>query len=101
MLYLSTPLEYDPSLNSRLAAQQALRILNDLYEFHVLPAFGLAHTFSRPHGGAPVLLPTDFMEVQATLSAKRKLARIPTSKPIVNIPLSIGDLVDVYVRLEG
>lgn len=76
-----------------------MRISNDLYGAHVSSAFELAHGFYRPHGAPPVALPADMFEAQATLSSKLTLARILTRKTIASIPLCIGDLVEVYLRL--
>lgn len=39
-------------------------------------------------------------QVEATLSAKSKLAHFMSYKPITDISLSVGDLVDIYTRLE-
>lgn len=76
-------LEYNPSLNPTLGAQQDLRFTNYLYGSHLLSDFELAHGFYRSHGAPPVALIADIFEAQATLSAKHSAnwrASLPASQ---------------------
>lgn len=65
---------------------------------HVMSAYELAHRSCRPLGAALIAHTLDFFGTHATLYAKRKLSKILFSKPIRGIPLSVGDLTDVYVK---
>lgn len=90
-----------PEISPTLEAQQALRISNDLYGSHVLSAFELAKGFSRPCGAPAIAVLAHLFEVQETLYAKRTLTLILQKKDTHDIPIAIGYLVDLYVRLEG
>ena len=85
-----------------VAAQQAIRISNDLYGNDTCSAHELAKSFTRPivPGILPKIIPKDLLTVRETLMAKRKLNLILKSKSTSLTPVQIGDLVQVFVKLQ-
>lgn len=61
----------------------------------------MANVFTRPLYTVPSPIPTDLVEAKAVLLAKQNLAKILSTKTITDVPLAVGDLVDVYVRTDG
>eukprot|EP00178_Gracilaria_changii_P016470 TRINITY_DN4728_c0_g1_i1.p1 TRINITY_DN4728_c0_g1~~TRINITY_DN4728_c0_g1_i1.p1 ORF type:complete len:805 (-),score=91.02 TRINITY_DN4728_c0_g1_i1:529-2943(-) len=83
-----------------LLIQQSLRICNDLYGNDVLSAYELAKGFTRPvvSTSTPTPVPAEMVEAHQSLVAKRKLTLILRSKATTEIPLSVGDMVQLFVK---
>lgn len=62
----------------------------------------LLDVFTKPIARDPLenILPKDVLEAQQKLKARRKLSSILRSKAITEIPLRIGDLVEVYSKKQ-
>ena len=86
-----------------LCVQQAIRISNDLYGNDVLSAQELAKGYSRPleSGVIPKSLSQDLIDAHQTLLAKRKLTLILRSKTFDEIPIAVGDLVQVFIKKQN
>lgn len=65
-----------------------------------MSAFELAKGFTNPVTSSPATckVPDDVRDAHNKLQARRKLALILRSKATKEIPLSIGDLVEVYQK---
>lgn len=85
--------------NSTLAALQAVRISNDLYGSDILSSFEMAKGFSRAiFDGTVTTIPSDLVDAKLQLDARGKLTRIIRSKSVSNDIVSVGDLVEVFVK---
>ena len=86
-----------------LAAQQAIRISNDLYGNDTCSAHELFKGFTRPvaPGTLPKIIPKDIVTTRQTLMAKRKLNLILKSKLTSVATVHVGDLAQVYIKLEN
>ena len=69
-------------IDSKIIAQQPIRISNDLYWTDVCSSFELAKEFTRPleTGQLPKIVPEDLLNARDTIMAKRKLNLILQSK---------------------
>lgn len=83
-----------------LLIQQALRICNDLYGNDVLSAYELAKGFTRPvvSLSPPTPVPDEIIHAHQALLAIRKLTLILWSKAISDIPLTVGDIRQVFIK---
>ena len=86
-----------------LAAQQAIRISNDLYGNDACSALELVKGFTRPvvTGALPKIVIEDLVTSSQTVMAKRKLNLILKRKSMSVAPVQIGDLVPVIIKLQG
>jgi len=91
-----------PDTDGRLHALQAVRISNDLYGSDTASAFELAKGFSKPivHHSCPSVLPDDVVRARDVLLAKRKLTLIMRPKSTSEPTIHVGDLVQVFHKLE-
>ena len=86
----------------RLLVAKMFRVSNDLYGNSVASSHELAKGYTRPiSGNIRREIPLSIIEAQRTLAAKRKLNLILKSKSIQELPIKIGDLVQVYTRLQN
>ncbi len=92
----------DDTFNPTVIAQQSIRISNDLYGNDVCSSYELVKGFTRPieAGKFPNIFPEDLLKARETISAKRKLKLIPRSKSTTNLPINVGDLVQVFIKLQ-
>ena len=83
-----------------LIVQQALRISNDLYSSDVCSAQELAKGYTRPAtiGSFIAIVPQEILQAHDDLLAKRKLTRILRSKTGSDIPVKVGDTVQIFIR---
>ena len=90
------------AISDIIGAQQAIRISNDLYGNDTCSAHELSKRFTRPivPGTLPKIVPQDLLIARETLMAKRKLNLILKSKSRMVAPVRIGDLVQVFVKLQ-
>ena len=88
--------------DSTLAAYKAVSISNDLYGNDTMSAFEMAKGFCNPVAAKPIdtVVPDDVRDARDQLQARRKLALILRSKAVTEIPLSVGDVVEVYQKKE-
>ena len=86
----------------QMVVQQVMRIANNLYGNDVVSSYELAKGYTLPLVEDRVMLqvPPDLIEAHNVLKAKRKLNLILKSKAVKLPPISVGDLVDVYVKLS-
>lgn len=90
------------SEDPRLLVSKMFRISNDLYGNNIASAHELAKGYTRPVTlDMPLLLPPELRNAQAELSAKRKLNLILSSNSITEPPIRVGDLVQVYIKLQN
>ena len=82
--------------------QQTFRISNDLYGNDVMSSHEIAKGYSRPvmSGGPPLSVPDELYRAHETLIAKRKLNLILRSKPSMSTPIKVGDMVEVFIKLQ-
>lgn len=66
----------ESNLSRRPAAQQAIRISNDLYDNLEMPLFEMARGSTRTIGNKPNSTPTNIYDAQIELAAMQKLAMI-------------------------
>lgn len=86
----------------RLLVSKMFRISNDLYGNNIASAHELAKGYTRPiFNSLPKILPPDIRQAQEELSAKRKLNMILSSKSITEQPVHVGDIIQVYTRLQN
>ena len=85
-----------------LAAEQVIHIYNDLCGNDTCSVHELVKGFPRPlfPGTLPKIVPEDLVTARQTLTAKRKLNLILKSKSTSVAPVQIGDLVQVYTKLQ-
>ena len=78
------------------------RVSNDLYGSNLASAHELAKGYTRPiiHA-SPRFIPDELRNAQHELKAKRKLNLILSSKSISEAPVNIGDLIEVFIKLEN
>ena len=90
--------DFDP----KLAAYKSISISNDLYGNETMSAFELAKGFSKPIAAKPIdnVIPDDVRDARDQFQARRKLALILRSKAVTEVPLSVGDLVEVYQKRD-
>lgn len=88
--------------HQKLLIQQALRISNDLYGTDVCSAHELAKGYTRPiaSGEFPATIPEEILNAHHELIAKRRLTLILRSKSITDIPLHVGDQVQIYIKQQ-
>ena len=98
-LHIKTSL---PEFSETLAAQQAIRISNDLYGNDVCSSHELAKGFTRPieSGSLPKIIAKDVEKAREIPIAKRKLNLIVKSKSTTVTPVRIRDLVQVFIKLQ-
>ena len=60
----------------------------------------MVHGFTRPLGTDRHTTPSELLEAQADLEARRRLTRILRSKSTTDVPFSPGDMVDVFVTVS-
>ena len=91
------------SVSEIIAAQQAIRISNDLYGNNICSSHELAKGFTRPIecGNLSKIIPPDLIRAREVLKAKRKLNLILKSKSTEEIPVKVGDIVQVYIKLQN
>lgn len=65
-------------------------------------AHELAKGYTRPavSGSFPAPVPHDVLQAHEDLAAKRKLTRILRSKSIVDLPVNVSDLVQIFIKHE-
>lgn len=92
----------DTVCTDQMMIQQVFRVANNLYENDVVSAYELAKGYTLPLTGDRALLsvPTELIEAHNVLKAKRKLNLILRSKAIELPSVSVGDLVDIFVKLN-
>ena len=95
--------DHQENTNEGLLIQQAIRISNDLYGNDVLSAHELAKGYTRPIDKkvVPSLIPDELLKAHEVLIAKRKLNLILRSKPTKDVPLSVGDQVQIFIKLPN
>ena len=93
---------HNSDVGEALQAQQSIRISNDLYGNSVCSSLELAKGFTRPIecGSFPKTVPDDLIKAQETIMAKRKLNLILRSKATSEAPVKVGDLVQVFIKLQ-
>lgn len=86
----------------RLLVAKMFRVSNELYGNNFAPSHELAKGYTRPvvQGGIHIL-PSSIIHAQERLSAKRKLNLILSSKSIKELPVHVGDFVQVCTRLQN
>ena len=83
----------------RLEAIRAVHISNDLYGNDIMSAFELSHGYTnRIDSGHARNISPDIMDAHEKLQAKRKLSLILRSRAPTEVPISVGDMVDVFLR---
>lgn len=91
----------DEAILPRLEVQ-AIRISNDLYGNDVMSANEPAKGYTRPiHGKHPMMLVPELREAHDKLLAKRKLTLILRSKAVKNLPIHVGDTVQVFIKHQN
>ena len=92
----------NPTFDKRLLMTTAIRISNDLYGNTLASAHELAKGYTRPvSGNKPIPLPDEIRCAHEELVAKRKLNLILKSKSIIELPISVGDIVEIYVKRQN
>lgn len=101
-VYLRLKSANDSDESDTLLAHQAVRMSNDLYGSDTLSAFELANGFTKPvvSGTVPNAVTDELIAAQDTLAAKRKLTLILRSKAVSTPSISVGDLVQIYVKRD-
>ena len=94
--------EDSPAKDPRILVSKMFRISNDLYGNNLASAHELAKGYTRPiiHA-SPRFIPDELRIAQHELKAKRKLNLILSSKSITEAPVNIGDLIEVFIKLEN
>lgn len=65
-----------------------------------MPSFELAKGYTKPVDKKPDELPNDIIQAYNNIQSRRKLALILRSKAVKEIPLSIGDSIEVYRKID-
>lgn len=92
----------NPTQDPRLLVAKMFRISNDLYGNNVASAHELAKGYTRPvTNDYPRFLPQEIRKAHNEILAKRKLNLILTSKSISNPAVHVGDIVQVFLRLQN
>lgn len=87
----------NPTTKTSNLARRALTISNNLYGNNVMFCFEQANAFTKlVNGNIVSSIPEDIIDAQQKLSGSRKLTKIPISKAIVEVHVSVGDMVEVY-----
>lgn len=88
--------DFDP----KIAAHKSVSISNDLYGNDIMSAFELAKGFTNPVASTPhaCIVPDDVREARDKMQARRKLALILRSKAVQELPISVGDMVEVFQK---
>ena len=88
--------------NARYASYKAVSISNDLYGNDTLRAFEMEKGDTKPVMSKTALsaVPDDVIGAHEKLRARPKLALIQTSKAVKEIPVQVGDLVEVYQKKQ-
>lgn len=90
-----------PSCDPRVLVSRMFRISNDLYGNDTASAHEMARCYTRPVSHhQPLMLPDDIRVAQENLLAKRKMNKILRSKSIQEIPVNIGDIIQIYTKLS-
>eukprot|EP00737_Agarophyton_chilense_P003638 gb/GEZJ01004314.1/.p1 GENE.gb/GEZJ01004314.1/~~gb/GEZJ01004314.1/.p1 ORF type:complete len:153 (-),score=18.72 gb/GEZJ01004314.1/:413-871(-) len=84
----------------QLLIQQAICISNYLHGNDVLSSQELAKGYTRPVivGKLPVEIPHDFIKAPENSRAKRKITLILRSQSVKENPISVGDLIEVFLK---
>lgn len=79
-----------------------MSISNDLYGNDTMSAFELAKRFTKPVNSKPAELcvPINVIDAREQLQARRKLALIMRSKALTEVPVAIGDSVEIFQKKE-
>ena len=90
------------AISDIIGAQEAILISNDLYGSYTCSAHELAQGFTRPivPGTLPRIVPKDLVIARETLMTNRKLKLILKIKSTTVAPARIGDLVQVFIKLQ-
>ena len=101
-IYLRLRSATDENNTSALLVVQALRISNDLYGSDVMSAQELAKGYTRPLAADkfPVPIPDEILAAHEQLLSKRKLTLILRSKSVIDNPVNVADLFQVYIKLQ-
>lgn len=93
---------HSPEISESLIVQQTFRIANDLYGNDVLSSSELAKGYTRPinKGVRPKILPEEIVTAHEALIAKRKLTLILRSRSTLDTPVSVGDMVQVFIKRD-
>ena len=93
----------DNNVNEKLIAQQSICISNDLNGRDVCSAFELEKGFTRPiqRRAKQKFVQHHVIKARDLLMAKRKLDLILRSKSTYEIPVKIGDMVQVLIKLQN
>ena len=88
--------------DASVASYKVVSISNDLYSNENLSAFELAKGFTKPIINSPKsnFVPQSLLKAHEEPKARRKLALILKSNATQEVPLNIGDLVDVYSKKQ-
>lgn len=88
--------------NPRYASYKAVSISNDLYGNDTLSAFEMAKGYTKPVMCKTALseVPDDDIDAHEKLRPRHKLALILKSKAVKEIPIQVGDLVEVYQKKQ-
>lgn len=101
-IYLRLKPEQQPSteVEEKRLVQCALRISKDLYGIDLCSSKELTKGYTRPisAGSFPKSFPSDILKAHDDLVPAMKLNRILNSKSVQNLPISIGDLVQLYMK---
>ena len=90
------------NVDKKFLALQAVRISNDLYGNDIASSNELAKGYTRPVSpSSPIKLPASIAEAHDELIAKRKLNAILRSKATVDKHIQVGDVVQVYRKMEN
>lgn len=78
-------------------------MFNDLFGSDLLSAFEIVMFFTRPVNLSPDISEiserdAEILETQLEIEAKCKLTRIIRSKNITDLKISVGDLVEVFIK---
>lgn len=79
-----------------------MSISNEPYGNDTIPEYQLAEGFYNPVAAntIDIVVLDDVRDACDQLQARRKLALILRSKAVTEVPLSIGDVVEVYKKKE-
>lgn len=92
----------NPDVSTKLLVLQAIRVSNDLYGNDVASANELAKGYTRPIvTGSFFHVPDDVRAAHQELIAKRKLNKILRSNAVKDTPVKVGDMVEVFIRLDN
>lgn len=91
-----------PKEDPRLLISKMFRVSNDLYGNTVASAHELAKGYTRPVShDAPRKLPPEIKKAHEEIVEKRKLNLILSSKSIQELPIRVGDIVQIHTKLQN